>query len=68
MRYNMFVQQDGSAYGALFCSVCSKNVTLELEHATSTCPPTEKALGCSACSDRRSRPMTRVKNRPGIPL
>jgi hypothetical protein len=32
MRYNMFVQQDGSAYGALFCSVCSKNVTFELEH------------------------------------
>jgi hypothetical protein len=32
MRYNMFVQQDGNAYGALFCSVCSKNVTFELEH------------------------------------
>jgi hypothetical protein len=31
MRYNMFVQQDGTAYGALFCSVCSKNVTFELE-------------------------------------
>jgi len=32
MRYNIFVQQDGAAYGALFCSVCSKNVTFELEH------------------------------------
>jgi hypothetical protein len=32
MRYNMFVQQNGSACGALFCSVCSKNVTFELEH------------------------------------
>ena len=32
MRYNMFVQQDGHAYGSLFCSVCNKNVTFELEH------------------------------------
>jgi hypothetical protein len=32
MRYNMFVQQDGTAYGALVCSVCSKNVSFELEH------------------------------------
>jgi hypothetical protein len=31
MRYNMFVQKDGSAYGALVCRVCSKNVTFELE-------------------------------------
>ena len=32
MRYNMFVQQDGVAYGALVCAVCNKNVTFELEH------------------------------------
>ncbi len=32
MRFNMFVQQDGLAYGALVCSVCSKNVAFELEH------------------------------------
>jgi hypothetical protein len=32
MRCNMFVQKDGRAYGALVCSVCNKNVTLELEH------------------------------------
>jgi hypothetical protein len=32
MRYNMFVQRDGTAYGALVCSVCNKNVTFELEH------------------------------------
>lgn len=31
MRYNMFVQKDGTAYGALVCSVCNKNVTLEFE-------------------------------------
>lgn len=31
MRYNMFVQRDGAAYGALVCSVCNKNVTFELE-------------------------------------
>jgi hypothetical protein len=34
MRYNMFVQQNGAAYGALLCSVCNKNVTFELEHQT----------------------------------
>jgi hypothetical protein len=32
MRYNMFVQQGGTGYGALVCSVCSKSVTFELEH------------------------------------
>lgn len=32
MRYNMFTQKDGSAYGALVCTVCNKNVTFELEH------------------------------------
>ncbi len=32
MRYNMFVQRDGTAYGALVCLVCNKNVTFELEH------------------------------------
>jgi hypothetical protein len=32
MRYNMFVQQDGTMYGALVCSVCNKNVILEQEN------------------------------------
>jgi hypothetical protein len=32
MRYNMFVKQGGSSYGALVCSVCNKSVTLELDH------------------------------------
>lgn len=32
MRYNMFVQKGGAAYGALVCSVCNKNVTFELEN------------------------------------
>ncbi len=31
MRYNMFVQQGGTGYGALVCSVCNKNVVFELE-------------------------------------
>ncbi len=31
MRYNMFVQRDGAAYGSLVCTVCNKNVTFELE-------------------------------------
>jgi hypothetical protein len=32
MRYNMFAQKDGTAYGALVCSACNKNVTFELEN------------------------------------
>jgi hypothetical protein len=32
MRYNMFVQKGGAAYGSLLCSICNKNVTFELEH------------------------------------
>ena len=32
MRFNMFLQKDGTAYGALVCRVCNKNITLELEH------------------------------------
>lgn len=32
MRFNMFAPQGGAAYGVLFCSVCNKNVTFELEH------------------------------------
>jgi len=31
MRYNMFVPKGGAAYGTLVCTVCSKNVTFELE-------------------------------------
>jgi hypothetical protein len=31
MRYNMFLQKDGSGYGALVCTVCNKNITLEPE-------------------------------------
>ena len=32
MRYNAFLQQGGTGYGVLFCEVCNKNVTFELEH------------------------------------
>lgn len=32
MRYNVFVEKYGTAYGALVCGVCNKNVTFELEH------------------------------------
>jgi hypothetical protein len=31
MRYNMFLQKNGTAYGSLVCAVCNKNVTFELE-------------------------------------
>ena len=32
MRYNIFVQKSGTAYGSLVCTVCNKNVSFELEH------------------------------------
>jgi hypothetical protein len=31
MRFNVFMQKDGTAYGVLVCSACNKNVTFELE-------------------------------------
>ena len=32
MRYNVFVQKNGMAYGSLVCTVCNKSVSFELEH------------------------------------
>ena len=32
MRFNMFIVKGGTTYGTLVCSVCNKNVTLELDH------------------------------------
>jgi hypothetical protein len=32
MRYNIFVQKTGGAYGSLVCTVCNKSVSFELEH------------------------------------
>jgi hypothetical protein len=32
MRYNIFVQKTGVAYGSLVCTVCNKSVSFELEH------------------------------------
>ena len=32
MRYNIFVQKSGTAYGSLVCTVCNKSVSFELEH------------------------------------
>lgn len=34
MRYNVFLQKDGSAYGSMVCTVCNKNVSFELESLT----------------------------------
>jgi hypothetical protein len=31
MRFNLFVKPDGGFYGALVCTVCSKNIVLEQE-------------------------------------
>lgn len=31
MRYNAFMQKGSTGYGILFCEVCNKNVTFELE-------------------------------------
>lgn len=32
MRFNMFVQKNGTVYGSLVCTVCNKSVSYELEH------------------------------------
>jgi hypothetical protein len=32
MRFNIFMQKNGTAYGSLVCTVCNKNVSFELEH------------------------------------
>ena len=32
MRYNVFAQKTGPAYGSLVCTVCNKSVSFELEH------------------------------------
>ena len=32
MRFNIFMQKNGVAYGSLVCTTCSKNVSFELEH------------------------------------
>jgi hypothetical protein len=36
MRFNIFAQKSGTAYGSLVCTVCNKNVTFELEHQAET--------------------------------
>lgn len=32
MRFNIFVQKNGTAYGSLVCTVCNKSVSYDLEH------------------------------------
>jgi hypothetical protein len=32
MRFNVFAQKNGMAYGSLVCTVCNKSVSFELEH------------------------------------
>jgi hypothetical protein len=32
MRFNVFVQKNGTVYGSLVCTVCNKSVSCELEH------------------------------------
>ena len=32
MRFNIFMQKNGVAYGSLVCTTCNKNVSFELEH------------------------------------
>lgn len=34
MRYNVFLQKGGSAYGSMVCTTCNKSVTFELEPVT----------------------------------
>lgn len=32
MRFNIFMQKNGTPYGSLVCTVCNKSVSFELEH------------------------------------
>jgi hypothetical protein len=32
MRFNLFIQKNGTSYGSLVCTVCNKSVSFELEH------------------------------------
>jgi hypothetical protein len=32
MRFNVFVQKNGTVYGSLVCTVCNKSVAYELEN------------------------------------
>jgi hypothetical protein len=32
MRFNLFIQKNGTPYGSLVCTVCNKSVSFELEH------------------------------------
>lgn len=32
MRFNIFMQKNGTPYGSLVCTECNKNVSFELEH------------------------------------
>ena len=32
MRFNVFIQKKGTAYGSLVCTVCNKSISFELEH------------------------------------
>jgi hypothetical protein len=34
MRFNMFLQKNGTGYGSLVCAVCNKNVSFEIEQQT----------------------------------
>lgn len=32
MRFNIFMQKNGVAYGSLVCTTCNKSISFELEH------------------------------------
>jgi hypothetical protein len=32
MRFNLFIQKNGTPYGSLVCTQCNKSVSFELEH------------------------------------
>jgi hypothetical protein len=34
MRFNIFIQKNGTAYGSMVCTACNKSVSFELEHQT----------------------------------
>jgi hypothetical protein len=66
MRYNTFRQPEGGAYGALVCTVCSKNIHLEQEPATAVKAYGEGATVLSVVGSPRPPNVERRKNRDAV--
>ena len=63
MRFNVFIQKDSSAYGALVCSVCNKNVALELEKTVDLAAYGDGSRAINVLGSRRGHPRRSVAKR-----